>query len=153
MNRSAEQPAGHQSEWMQTMADRRIQLDIVTPERLSFSGEVDSVNLPGALGEFGVLPGHTPFLSALKIGAMHLRTQGRMVAFALNQGIAEVTPEKVTVLVKTAERAEEIDVERAEAARARAEQRLREQREEIDTTRAEAALQRSLARLRAVRGL
>jgi F-type H+-transporting ATPase subunit epsilon len=135
------------------MADRRIQLDIVTPERLSFSGEVDSVNLPGALGEFGVLPGHTPFLSELKIGVMHLRRQGRTEAFAVTQGIAEVTPVKVTVLVKTAERGEEIDVARAEASRARAEQRLRERREGIDTVRAETALQRSLSRLRAARGL
>lgn len=133
------------------MAESRIQLDIVTPEKLAFSGQVDEVNLPGVLGEFGVLPGHTPFLSELKIGLMHLKREGRVEWFALNRGVAEVTPSKVTVLVRTAESKEEIDVARAEAAKARAEQRLRERQEGVDLARAEAALQRALVRLKVAR--
>ncbi|MGQ9655046.1 MAG: F0F1 ATP synthase subunit epsilon [Thermodesulfobacteriota bacterium] len=130
------------------MAEHRIQLDIVTPDKLAFSGEVDEVNLPGSLGEFGVLPGHTPFLSELKIGPMHFRREGQVEWYALNRGIAEVTPQKVTVLVKTAEAKAEIDARRAEAARARAEQRLKEKQEGIDVARAQAALQRAIARLK-----
>lgn len=130
------------------MAESRIQLDIVTPEKLAYSGEVDEVNLPGALGEFGVLPGHTFFLSELKIGPMHFRREGRVEWFALNRGVAEVTPEKVTVLVTTAEHREEIDVARAEAARARAEERIQARQEGVDILRVEAALQRALARLK-----
>jgi F-type H+-transporting ATPase subunit epsilon len=133
------------------MAGNRIQLDIVTPDKLAFSDKVEEINLPGALGEFGVLPGHTFFLSELKIGTTHFRRERRVEWFALNRGIAEVTPEKVTVLVKSAESREEIDVTRAEAARARAEQRLKEKREEVDTIRAEAALERSLIRLKAAK--
>ncbi len=134
------------------MAEYRIQLDIVTPEKLAFTGEVDEVNLSGVLGEFGVLPGHTPFLSELKIGAMHLRRDGQTVWYALNRGIAEVTPKKVTVLVTTAEERGEIDMARADASRQRAEQRLKEREEGIDMARAEASLQRALARLKVSRG-
>jgi F-type H+-transporting ATPase subunit epsilon len=134
------------------MADNRIQLDIVTPDKLAFSGEVDEVNLPGVLGEFGVLPSHTPFLSEIKVGALHFRREGRVEWFALNRGIAEVTPRKVTVLVTTAEGQGDIDVARAEASKQRAEQRLRERQEGIDGARAQASLQRALARLKAARG-
>lgn len=130
------------------MAEQKIQLDIVTPEKLAFTGNVDEVTLPGALGEFGVLPGHTFFLSELKPGPMHFSRGEEADYFALNRGIAEVTPTKVTVLVQTAEHQSEIDVERAEAARTRAEQRLQEEKAEIDMTRAEAALQRAIARLK-----
>jgi F-type H+-transporting ATPase subunit epsilon len=130
------------------MAEYRIQLDIVTPDKLAFSGEVDEVNLSGALGEFGVLPGHTPLLSELKIGTMHFRREGRMEWLAMSQGIAEVTPKRVTVLVQTAEQKAEIDVVRAEAARARAEERIRSREAGMDVFRAEAALQKALARLK-----
>jgi F-type H+-transporting ATPase subunit epsilon len=133
------------------MPEYRIQLDIVTPDKLVFTGEVDEVNLPGVLGEFGVLPGHTPFLSELKIGPMHFRREGKVEWFALSRGIAEVTPRKVTVLVTTAEDKTEIDVARADAARQRAELRLREREEGIDTARAHASLQRALARLKVAR--
>jgi F-type H+-transporting ATPase subunit epsilon len=130
------------------MADQRIQLDIVTPEKIAFTGEVVEITLPGAQGEFGVLPGHTFFLSELKVGPMHFIRGGQIQYFALNRGIAEVTPTKVTVLVTTAENKADVDVERAEAAQARAEQRLRDREGDIDMARAEAALQRSLARLK-----
>jgi F-type H+-transporting ATPase subunit epsilon len=133
------------------MAESRIQLEIVTPERVVFGGEVEEVVLPGRLGEFGVLPGHTFFLSELRIGAAHFRRDGQVHWYALNQGIAEVTPQKVIVLVKTAESKDEIDVARAEAARQRAEKRLRERPEGLDVLRAEAALQRALARLKVAR--
>ena len=130
------------------MAEKAIQLDIVTPDKLAYSSEVDEVVLSGVLGEFGVLPGHTPFLSELKVGPMHLRKEGRVEWFALNSGIAEVTPHKVTVLVKTAESQEEIDLKRAEEALKRAEERLEAKREDIDMLRAEAALQRAVARIK-----
>lgn len=133
------------------MAEQRIQLDIVTPEKIAFTGDVDEITLPGALGEFGVLPGHTFFLSELKVGPMHFSREGQIEYFALNRGIAEVTPAKVTVLVRTAENKAEIDVERARAAQARAEQRLRDRERDIDMARAEAALRRSLARLKVAR--
>jgi F-type H+-transporting ATPase subunit epsilon len=133
------------------MPVQRIQLDVVTPEKLAFTGEVDEVTLPGALGEFGVLPGHAFFLSELKPGAMHFRKAGEDDYFAINRGIAEVTPAKVTVLVQTAEHKGEIDVERAEAARTRAEKRLQERKENMDMARAETALQRATARLKVAR--
>jgi len=133
------------------MAESRIQLDIVTPEKLAFSGQVEEVNLPGVLGEFGVLPGHTPFLSELRIGPMHFRSEGKLEWFAINRGIAEVTPTKVTVLVRTAESSRDIDVARAEASKARAEQRLKDRQEGVDVARAEASLQRALARLKVAR--
>ena len=133
------------------MAEKAIQLDIVTPDKLAYSSEVDEVVLSGVLGEFGVLPGHTPFLSELKVGPMHLRKEGRVEWFALNSGIAEVTPHKVTVLVKTAESQEEIDLRRAEEALKRAEERLEAKKEGIDMLRAEAALQRAVARIKVTR--
>ena len=127
----------------------KIQLDVVTPQRMVISDEVDIVVAPGALGEFGVLAGHIPFLSTLKPGEMRFTRDGKVEHMAISSGFAEVQPEKVTVLADTAEMAREIDVDRAKRARERAEERLRQtKKEELDYSRAEAALQRALARLR-----
>jgi F-type H+-transporting ATPase subunit epsilon len=128
----------------------RIQLEVVTPERQVLSTEVDELTAPGALGYFGVLPGHTPFLTTLGMGELGYRIGNRWEYLAITWGYAEVLPNHVTILAETAEMAEEIDVERAERAKRRAEERLREWSTtgaEIDFERASTALQRAFIRL------
>ncbi len=130
------------------MADR-ITLEIATPMRLVVSETVDEVVAPGVEGYFGVLPGHAPFLTTLGIGEVSYRTGRDTHYLALAGGFAEVRNDKVIVLADTAERPEEIDRNRAERARQRAEQRLsgRGSEEAIDYARAAAALRRALTRL------
>lgn len=123
-----------------------IRLEIVTPYGMVFSEDVDEVTAAGSEGEFGVLPGHAPFVTTLKIGILTCRTGGQNRYFFVNWGYAEVGPDKVLILADSAEKAEDIDVERAKAARARAEELLRKG-EEVDFTRAESSLERSLSRL------
>jgi F-type H+-transporting ATPase subunit epsilon len=128
----------------------RIQFEVVTPERLVISEEVDEISAPGALGYFGVLPGHTPFLTTLGVGELGYRVGSQWRYLAITWGYAEVLPNKVTMLAQTAEMAGEIDIERAERAMRRAEERLREwftRGADIDFERASAALQRALIRL------
>jgi F-type H+-transporting ATPase subunit epsilon len=128
----------------------RILLEIVTPERLVLSTEVDEVSAPGALGYFGVLPGHTPFITTLGLGELGYRIGNQWEYLAITWGYAEVLPNKVTILTQTAEMAEEIDIERAERAKRRAEERLREwstATADIDFERATTALQRAAIRL------
>ncbi|HZL98241.1 MAG TPA: F0F1 ATP synthase subunit epsilon, partial [Terriglobales bacterium] len=122
-----------------------IRLELVTPERLVLSEEVDEVVLPGYEGEFGVLPGHTQFLAILNIGMMRYRQGGAMVKIALGGGFAEVNHDRVVVMADTAERTEEIDVERAQRARDRAEARLKEMSLDDETyAKVYAELQRAL---------
>ena len=102
-----------------------IQCDIVTQERIVFSGAVDSVNLPGTEGRMGILPNHSPLLSALDFGEVVVRTGGREEYFAIGGGFVEVQPDHVTILADSAEQADEIDIERAEQARAQAEEIMR----------------------------
>jgi F-type H+-transporting ATPase subunit epsilon len=128
-----------------------IRLEIVTPEKTVVSEDVQIVMAPGVLGEFGVLIGHTPFLTALKTGAVRYSDgQGGEHMVFVSGGFAEALPQKVTILAESAERRRDIDVERARAALERAQKRLAEQRskEELDFVRAQAALQRALIRLR-----
>ncbi|MFP4237638.1 MAG: F0F1 ATP synthase subunit epsilon [Desulfonatronovibrio sp.] len=125
-----------------------IKLEIVTPDRNLLSEEVEYVGAPGINGEFGVLPNHIPFLSALSIGSLFYKQNGRKYYVFVSGGFAEVSPTKVTVLAETAERADEISVERARKARERAEQRLVQQQEEIDHARARAAMARAMHRMR-----
>jgi F-type H+-transporting ATPase subunit epsilon len=128
----------------------RIQLEVVTPERLVVSVEVDELSAPGALGYFGVLPGHTPFLTTLGVGEVGYRIGNEWEFLAITWGYAEVLPNKVTILTETAEMAEEIDLERAERAKRRAEERLHEwstTAADVDFERASIALQRALLRL------
>jgi F-type H+-transporting ATPase subunit epsilon len=128
-----------------------IRLEIVTPEKIIVSEEAQIVMAPGVLGEFGVLIGHTPFLTALKAGAVrYTDAQGSEHLVFVSGGFAEALPDRVTVLAESAERRRDIDIERARAALERAQKRLAEQRskEEIDFVRAQAALQRALMRLR-----
>ncbi len=102
----------------------QLLLEVVTPDRLLFSQQVDEVIAPGTDGEFGVLPGHCHFLSTLRIGELRYRVGETTSYMSVLWGFAEVTPQKVTILAEIAEKAEDIDVEQAQAAVAQAEQRL-----------------------------
>ena len=131
------------------MAEKQLLLEVVTPDRLVLSTEADVVVCPGVEGQFGVLPGHIPFLSALEIGEMYYRKGGQIEYLAVSGGFAEVTGEKVTIVAESAEKGREIDLERAKRAQERAEKRLAAAKtEEIDWTRAEAAMRRSLVRMK-----
>jgi F-type H+-transporting ATPase subunit epsilon len=124
-----------------------IQLQIVTPERLILQEQVDEVEIPGSEGYFGVLPGHTPLLASLAVGELWYRMGQDKHYLSLAFGFAEVLPDRVTILARIAERAEEIDLERAEAARKRAEELLAGARSDIDYERARLALLKSVSRI------
>ncbi len=126
----------------------RLQFEIVTSERVVFSDEVDVVVAPGVEGELGILPRHAPLLTTLKPGELRVRKGGEETSMFVSGGFLEVLDNKVTVLADTAERAEEIDVARAEEARRRAETRLHEKATEVDVARAQLALMRSLERIK-----
>lgn len=129
-----------------------IKLEIVTPENIVVSEDVQIVAAPGVLGEFGVLIGHTPFMTGLKTGTIRFTdASGNPDCVFVSGGFAEALPNKVTVLAESAERRCDIDVGRAKAAMERAKQRLSQERsrEDIDFTRAKAALERALERLKA----
>ena len=129
------------------MAEKELLLEVVTPDRLVLSTQAEVVVCPGVEGQFGVLPGHIPFLSALDIGEMYYKAGGKTEYLAVSGGFAEVTGEKVTIVAESAEVGREIDVERAKRALERAEKRLAAAKTaEIDWARAEAALRRSLVR-------
>lgn len=128
----------------------KILLEIVTPDRVVVSEEVDIVTAPGVEGEFGVLANHAPMIAALKIGPLHYRVGDKEEWVAISGGFCEVSKNKITFLVEAAEKAYEIDVERALRAKERAEKRIQAylaKTEEIDYARARAALQRALTRL------
>jgi F-type H+-transporting ATPase subunit epsilon len=125
----------------------KVKLEIVTPYGLIFSGDVDEVIASGSEGEFGVLANHVPFFTTLKIGMLSYRKDGEKGYFFVNWGYAEVGPDKVLILADSAEKSEDIDVERAKEAKRRAEERLREA-EKFDQARASAALERAVERIR-----
>jgi F-type H+-transporting ATPase subunit epsilon len=125
----------------------KLTLEVVTPERLLVSEQVDEVQLPGADGYFGVLPGHTPLLATLQVGELWYRVGQDKRYLAVAFGFAEVLPDRVTVLAQLAERPEDIDVPRAEAARKRAEERIVRPPADIDFERARIAMMKSLIRL------
>jgi F-type H+-transporting ATPase subunit epsilon len=130
----------------------KLTLEIVTPDRALLREEVDEVVVPGSQGEFGVLPGHTPLLSTLKIGELWYRQGQEKHYLAIAFGFVEVLPDRVTVLAQVGERAQEIDVQRAERAKQRAEQRLAQGQPHLtqidfDIERARIALMKSLLRL------
>ncbi|MBW2171265.1 MAG: F0F1 ATP synthase subunit epsilon [Deltaproteobacteria bacterium] len=128
-----------------------LKLEVVTPDNAVVSDVAKMVVAPGAYGEFGVLPGHTTFLTTLRTGMIRYQEQGgsERVVF-VNGGFAEVMQDTVTILAESAEQRQEIDVERAKAAMKRAEDRLAEtsKKEDIDFRRAQVALQRAIARLK-----
>lgn len=126
-----------------------LHLEIVTIERKVFDDEVSMVVAPGSEGVLGVLPRHTPLLTALNYGELQIKKEGQEDQFfAIGGGFMEVQPDHVVVLADSAERAEEIDVERAEAARRRAEESLTKAPQELELEQAEAALRRSVIRLK-----
>jgi F-type H+-transporting ATPase subunit epsilon len=130
-----------------------IHLEVVTPEKIVVSEEAQIVASPGSLGEFGVLSGHTPFLTSLKTGVIRFTdANGKEHYVFVSGGFAEALPDKVTVLAESAERRSDIDLERAKEALARAEKRLAEDRakKEIDFARARGALERATVRIRLV---
>jgi len=124
-----------------------LELQIVTPDRLIVREQVDEVEVPGTEGYFGVLPGHTPMLASLAVGELWYRKGQEKTYLSIAFGFAEVLPDRLTILAHLAERAEEIDVVRAEEARKRAEARIAAPRTEVDYGRARAALLKSLTRL------
>jgi F-type H+-transporting ATPase subunit epsilon len=124
-----------------------LELQIVTPERLLVQERVDEVEIPGSAGYFCVLPGHTPLLASLAVGELWYRKGTEKTFLSIGFGFAEVLPDRVTILARLAERAEEIDVERAEASRKRAEERLTQSKSDIDYERARTALMKSVSRL------
>ncbi|MEW6739181.1 MAG: F0F1 ATP synthase subunit epsilon [Nitrospirota bacterium] len=126
--------------------ENKLRLDIVTPHGLVLSEDVDEVTAAGTEGEFGVLPGHVPFITTLKVGMLILRKDNKTEYVFVNSGYAEVSPDKVVILADSAERAEDIDVERALAAKKRAEERIA-QAEKYDFGRATAALERATIRI------
>jgi F-type H+-transporting ATPase subunit epsilon len=124
-----------------------IDLQIVTPERRIVQEQVDEVEIPGSEGYFGVLPGHTPMLASLAVGELWYRKGQEKFFLSIAFGFAEVLPDRVTILARIAERAEEISVERAEAARKRAEERLATTMSDLDYERARLSLMKAVARL------
>jgi F-type H+-transporting ATPase subunit epsilon len=126
-----------------------IQLEIVTPERLVYEDEVDSVNVPGIEGELGILPHHAPLLSILGFGELRIRKGGAEESFAIVGGFVQVRPDKVVVMAETADLAAEIDLERAQEARREAERAIETGFSEgADLSAARAALQTALMRIR-----
>jgi F-type H+-transporting ATPase subunit epsilon len=127
------------------MADK-LQLEVITPEKMVLREAVDEVTLPGLDGELGVLPEHTPLISQLQTGALTYRKSGEKRSLHVSGGFAEVLPDRVSVLTDVAEAAEDIDAERAKRSRERAEKRL-QGGGEIDVNRAQLKLQRAVTRL------
>ena len=126
-----------------------IQLEIVTPERLAYSDQVDAVVLPGSEGELGVLPHHAPLVTTLGIGELRIRKGATEESFAIVGGFLQVRPDKVVVMAETADMASEIDLEKAQEARREAEQALESgYHEGADLSAARASLQQALLRIR-----
>ncbi len=132
------------------MADT-IQLEVVTPERLVVDATAEYIQIPGKTGYLGVLPGHAPLITEIAVGEISYTSGGQIKRLAVAWGFAEVLPEKVTILAETAEKAEEIDVSRAQAARQRAEEELRKAGPTGDAA-AQAALQRATTRIEVAGG-
>ena len=124
-----------------------LQLEIVTPERLVEKDTVEEIQIPGKNGYLGILPGHAPLITELGVGEISYKADGMEYHVAVAWGFAEVLPDKVTVLAESAERAEDIDIERARKAKERAEERLRSASGEVDYQRALTALDRANSRL------
>ena len=125
-----------------------IRLEVVTPEKSVVSESAQIVMAPGSMGEFGVLTGHTPFLTTLKTGALKYKDEsGRERFVFVSSGFAEALPDRVTVLAESAERRKDIDVQRAKSAAERAEKRIQSGGKEVDYIRAKTALFRAISRI------
>jgi F-type H+-transporting ATPase subunit epsilon len=131
------------------MAGKNFTLEIVTPRKIVFTGEVESFTAPGTVGSFQVLYNHAPLLSSTKVGEVKVvDAQGTITRYATSGGFVEVKDNHVVMLAESIEKPMEIDVARAERAKARAQQRLAERQANLDFDRAQFALQRALNRLR-----
>ena len=128
-----------------------LHLEIVTPERQIFSGDVESIILPSTTGYLGILPGHAPLLSELGIGEISYTVKGNTEYIFCSWGFVEVLPDRVVLLAQTAENVSDINVKRAEEAKARAEKLLASKDPDIDFERAQLAVFRAIARLNAVK--
>lgn len=137
---------------MATALPTRIQLEVVTPERLLLSEEVEEVTLPGSEGYLGILPGHLPLLTLLGSGILSYHQHGRKHVFAVHGGFAEVLPDRVIVIAESVERPQEIDVARARAAKERAE-RLLHSKEQVDVDATMYELRRAETRLQVAESL
>ena len=124
-----------------------FQLEIVTPSRLLVKDAAEEAQIPGVGGYLGILPGHAPLITELGVGEITYKASGAIHTLSVAWGFMEVLPDKVTILAEAAERPQEIDVERAQKAKDRAEQRLKSNDLQVDYTRAEDALQRADTRL------
>ena len=124
-----------------------FQLEIVTPAKLVVKDSAEEAQIPGLSGYLGILPGHAPLITELAVGVITYKSNGTAHTLAVAWGFAEVLPDKVTILAESAERPQEIDVERAREAKTRAEQLLKSNDPAVDYTRAEDALQRAETRL------
>jgi F-type H+-transporting ATPase subunit epsilon len=135
---------------------QQIRLEVVTPDGARVNEEVDIVNAPGFGGDFGVLANHAPFLSTIKIGALTYESGKERKSLMVSGGFCEVSNNKITFLVESAEYGSDIDVERAMRAKERAEKRLvqaAQQAEDFNKKRAEVALQRAIVRIKIARGI
>ena len=132
-----------------------IRLEVVTPEKQVVNDMAQIIMAPGSMGEFGVLSGHTPFMTSLNTGAIHYRDEnGKDQYVFVSGGFAEALPDKVTVLAESAEKTENINLDRARSAQQRAEKRLEERsKEDLDFIRAKAALERALMRIKLAGGV
>lgn len=126
---------------------KTVRVDIVTPDKVAYSADVTMIIARATDGDLGVLPGHVPLIAALKIWPLRIFTEGVEQLISLCGGFIEVQPDKVTILAGCAELPEEIDVDRAEQAKRRAEERLTNQSGKNDVARAQAALRKALTRL------
>jgi len=124
-----------------------FQLEIATPSRLLVKDVAEEAQIPGLSGYLGILPGHAPLITELAVGVITYKASGATHTLSVAWGFAEVLQDKVTILAETAERPQEIDVERAQKSKERAEQRLKSNDLKVDYTRAEGALQRAETRL------
>ncbi|UCH50594.1 MAG: F0F1 ATP synthase subunit epsilon [Chloroflexota bacterium] len=125
-----------------------LRLEIITAERQVFSDDVNVVVAPGIQGELGILPHHAPLMTMLKPGELLIRKDSEETYMSVSGGFLEIRPDKIIILADACERAEEIDIDRAEEAKRRAEERLKTHPSELDMAQAQAALLRSLVRLR-----
>ena len=125
-----------------------LRLDIVTPDKVVLNAEVDYVGVCGVDGQFGLMPQHAPMLSALKVGDLYYRQGNETHWVFVSGGFAQISDNKVTILAESAELASDIDVERAQEAKARAEKYLENPTPDVDLIRAEQALQRAVSRLK-----
>jgi len=123
-------------------------LEVLTPDRKFFSGEAEGVVFKSVDGEMGVLARHAPTVAAVSVGPLRINAQGKWIEALVTDGFAEIMPDKVVILVDTAEYPEEIDINRAKSAKDRAQERLQKQLSQIEYTRSKAALSRAMARLK-----